>query len=141
MNLPAVSAMRDEFEKIAEQKWGPQERAAVNGVKKPPAAPQLTGLARMKAMAGQPIEQFNLGGRKLLTKLSKAKLASLVHPAVDLAGLGILAVPSVKELRDKKTKPHDRSKAKWELAGLGTLAGVSGHELASGLKKHWKKAV
>lgn len=40
--------------------------------------------------------------------------------ASEIAGLGMLAVPSVQHLRGKDMS--ENSKSKWELAGLGTLA-------------------
>lgn len=46
----------------------------------------------------------------------------------ELAGLGVLAAPSVQELRHKPMK--ESTKAGLEVAGLGTLAAPYAHDLA-----------
>lgn len=50
------------------------------------------------------------------------KAASVGHAAVDIAGLGILAAPSLKHDMKESTK------RKYEIAGLGTLAAGVAHE-------------
>lgn len=67
--------------------------------------------------------------RAVASGMIHAKLASFVHPAADLAGLGMLGVPVAKTLRDPNASAKERSHAKWEAAGLGTLGAVSGHNL------------
>lgn len=73
---------------------------------------------------------------------SSEKTAAFIGPAADLAGLGILAVPGIKTLRDKGSTAKEKNHAKWETAGLGTLAaGVAvndRHELAEGAKNFMK---
>lgn len=52
---------------------------------------------------------------------------TLTHGA-ELAGLGILAVPSAQKFRKihaKDTTPEEKKNAKYELAGLGVLAAPS----------------
>lgn len=61
------------------------------------------------------------------------KIASfLANPKTDLAGLGILAAPSVHTMFDKKEKKKEKTKAGFELAGLGVLGA---HTLAT-MGKH-----
>lgn len=71
------------------------------------------------------------------------KSAAFIGPASDLAGLGMLAVPGIKTLRDPHASAKEKNHAKWESAGLGTLAaGVAvndRHELAEGAK-HFRQA-
>jgi hypothetical protein len=63
------------------------------------------------------------------------KHASFIHPAADLAGLGMLGVPVAKTLRDPDASAKERSHAKWEAAGLGTLGAVSSHNLWQAVRK------
>jgi hypothetical protein len=52
---------------------------------------------------------------------------ALTHGA-ELAGLGLLAVPSAQKLRkihSKETSPEEKRNAKYELGGLGVLAAPS----------------
>jgi len=66
------------------------------------------------------------------------KISAFIGPAADLAGLGMLAVPGIKTLRDKGATAKEKNHAKWESAGLGTLAGGVAindrHEIAEGAK-------
>jgi hypothetical protein len=74
-------------------------------------------------------------GENALSSLrSKIKQASATA-AIELAGLGTLAAPSVQALRGKPMKEHTKEKV--ELAGLGILAAPYVKELA---EKGWKKA-
>lgn len=51
------------------------------------------------------------------------KIASLFHsPKADLAGLGLLGVPVVDKLTDRKSSKKEKAMAGVEGAGLGTLA-------------------
>jgi hypothetical protein len=62
------------------------------------------------------------------------KHASMGAHAIELAGLGILARPSVQELRGKQMSEH--SKHMHEIGGLGVLAAPSAYELGkAGLGK------
>lgn len=63
------------------------------------------------------------------------KLASFGAHAAELAGLGVLARPSVNHLRGKEMS--ERSKALHETAGLGILAAPSAYEMG---KKLFTKA-
>lgn len=56
------------------------------------------------------------------------KMGSAAAHAIELAGLGMLAKPSVDEYRDQPMS--HKSKAIWELLGLGTLAAPSAYTLA-----------
>jgi hypothetical protein len=56
---------------------------------------------------------------------------TLSHGA-ELAGLGVLAAPSIGELRRPNTEPREKNKARAEVAGLGILAAPS----AMSLGKH-----
>lgn len=64
--------------------------------------------------------------RAQIAKENKEKKSSAGHALVDIAGLGILAKPSLDEARGKHV--NEKTKAKMELAGLGTLAGGVAHE-------------
>jgi hypothetical protein len=56
------------------------------------------------------------------------KIADAGHVA-ELAGLGILAAPSIKNLVDPKASKKEKSHAKFETAGLATLAAPSAYKL------------
>lgn len=62
-----------------------------------------------------------------------SKQASALLHATELAGLGTLGVPSVRELQGKPMSEHGKSKA--ELAGLGILAIPSAVATAKAGKK------
>lgn len=65
----------------------------------------------------------------------------LTHGA-ELAGLGVLAVPSykrLKKIRQPETSPQERSDAKHELAGLGILAAPSAIHLAHSAYKRLRR--
>jgi hypothetical protein len=49
------------------------------------------------------------------------KVGSIIHPAVDITGLGLLAARPLHHLLHSRN-PESVRDAKWELAGLGTLA-------------------
>ena len=66
---------------------------------------------------------------------SKDKSASA---GMELAGLGVLATPSVKTLMDRKADKKEKSHAKFETAGLGILAAHPAYEI--GKKLLTKKA-
>lgn len=55
-----------------------------------------------------------------------AKLSSVGHAAVDIAGLGILARPTVQKMRGKEVS--EKSEHLHEIGGLGTLAAGVAHE-------------
>lgn len=59
------------------------------------------------------------------------KQSSLMVPALETAGLGILAKPSIDTLRDPNAEAKERSHAKYELGGLGVLAAHPAYELAN----------
>ena len=64
----------------------------------------------------------------------------LTHGA-ELAGLGVLAVPSAQKLRKiraAETPPEERRAAKYELAGLGVLAAPSAIHLGHSAWKHFR---
>lgn len=54
------------------------------------------------------------------------------HSAVDIAGLGILAAPTIQKMRGKPMSERGTHAA--ELGGLGVLAGSSAHKIYSGMK-------
>lgn len=60
------------------------------------------------------------------------KQASAFGHVAELGGLGLLAVPSVREMLGKKVS--DKSKHRFELAGLGVLAAPSVLSLMKGIK-------
>ena len=78
-----------------------------------------------------------------LDELRGIKLAAFIGPAADLAGLGVLAVPGLKTLRNKDSTATEKNHAKWESAGLGLLGGSvvanDRHEIAEGAG-HFMKA-
>jgi len=64
----------------------------------------------------------------------------LTHGA-ELAGLGILGVPSAQKLRkirSAETSPEEKRTAKYELAGLGVLAAPSAIHLGHAAWKHFR---
>lgn len=67
------------------------------------------------------------------------KAASIGAHAAELAGLGILAKPSIDEMRGKHV--DERKKAKMEVAGLGVLAAPSAHELAKSTSQTYRSAL
>jgi hypothetical protein len=96
------------------------------------ALTKLGGLGVGKALVG--------GATKLLGPASRAgkflgQHGGTIGHGIELGGLGMLAAPSVGELR-RSQDPHERFKAKAELAGLGTLAITPGAALAGHLLGH-----
>jgi len=61
------------------------------------------------------------------------------HSAVDIAGLGILAAPTIQKMRGKEMSEKGTHAA--ELGGLGVLAGSSAHKIYSGMRDAAKGAV
>ena len=59
------------------------------------------------------------------------KLANLGVAGAELAGLGVLARPSVKDLRNPAMDQTHKSHAKYELAGLGILGAHPAYEIGS----------
>ncbi len=57
--------------------------------------------------------------------------ASNISHGAELAGLGILAKPSIDEMRGKQV--DDKTKARTEVAGLGVLAAPSAYNLGKHL--------
>lgn len=60
------------------------------------------------------------------------------HSVVDIAGLGILAAPTVQKMRGKEMSEKGTHAA--ELGGLGVLAGSSAHKIYSGMRDAAKGA-
>ena len=60
------------------------------------------------------------------------------HSVVDIAGLGMLAAPTVQKMRGKEMSEKGTHAA--ELGGLGVLAGSSAHKIYSGAKKAYQAA-
>src|SRR5512144_454582 len=69
--------------------------------------------------------------------MEKLAVGALGH-ATELAGLGILAKPSIDKIRGKEV--DERKAAKYETAGLGVLALPSAVELAHKAVTKMKKA-
>lgn len=61
----------------------------------------------------------------------KAKAASSLTHGLEVAGLGILGKPSLDALRDSNSTDKEKRHAKYEVAGLGTLAAHPIYELGS----------
>jgi hypothetical protein len=55
------------------------------------------------------------------------------HSLVDIAGLGVLAAPTIQKVRGKEMS--DKGTHAAELGGLGMLAGTSAHKIYSAAKK------
>ena len=53
--------------------------------------------------------------------------------AAEIAGLGVLAAPSVSTLMDSKESKKEKNHARFETAGLGVLAAHPAYEMAKGL--------
>jgi len=66
------------------------------------------------------------------------ELEKISSAGLELAGLGVLAAPSVKTLMDPSAKKKEKSHAKFETAGLGLLAAHPAYEI--GKKLLTKKA-
>lgn len=60
------------------------------------------------------------------------KKANALHHAAEVAGLGLLAVPTIQKMRGKKIS--DKAQHRFELGGLGVLAAPAIHALAKGAK-------
>jgi len=65
---------------------------------------------------------FNKGFMKAAGAMDFIKTPAVGH-AAEVAGLGLLAVPSIQKLRNKPMKEHNA--AKFDAAGLGVLAAPS----------------
>jgi hypothetical protein len=65
------------------------------------------------------------------------KRASGWGTAAELGGLGTLAIPSIQELRGKPM--DEKTKARLEVLGLGTLAAPYAGQVAKGAKTLAKK--
>ena len=73
------------------------------------------------------------------------KISSAGHAAVDIAGLGMLAAPTLsRHFGGEKGEWSEKNKRRSELAGLGTLAAGVAHEhrgdFANAAKKGWGAA-
>lgn len=119
-------------------------RAVASGVLHSKLANYVTDVARRASQAGKlrPPASACIGAngnpalKASIQQALKQKLASpFLHPGVELAGLGMLGAPVAKTLRDPQVSAKERSHAKWEAAGLGTLGAVSGHELWQAARK------
>ena len=62
------------------------------------------------------------------------KISSAWHNPAEIAGLGVLAVPGIKTLRDPNASAKEKSHAKWETAGLGALAIPAAHNMYTAAK-------
>jgi len=87
---------------------------------------KLVGKGAKGLLAAGSVAGVGYGAKKLYDHY---KQASLVVPALENLGLGILAVPSAKTLMDTNASDHDKSHAKYELAGLGVLGADPTYEL------------
>jgi hypothetical protein len=65
----------------------------------------------------------------LMNELRKIKTASLTQAGLEVGGLGVLAHPSYKTLKDPTSSRKEKKHAKFELAGLGVLAAYPAYEL------------
>lgn len=75
-------------------------------------------------------------GPKLLRMMGKKASVGALGHATELAGLGVLAKPSIDRLRGKEV--DERKASKYEVAGLGILAAPSAISLAHSAYKHLK---
>lgn len=69
-----------------------------------------------------------------------AKQAAIIHPAIDLAGLGILAKRPFEHLRHSQD-PEAIRDAKWELGGLGVLAAPAAYDVGKALHEALRQRV
>lgn len=88
----------------------------------------MNQLARRVAQAGKLRPP---PGTPMPIRLGNIKTAGLGVAGAELAGLGVLGVPSVKTLRDPSASAKEKNHAKWELGGLGVLAAHPAYETAS----------
>lgn len=101
-----------------------------------------SGLGTAAALGGAALTAGAIGaGVHHLIKKHKEKTSGAGHAAVDIAGLGILAAPTLAKMRGKPMK--DKTKDRTELAGLGTLAAGVAHDhrqdFANAAKSGWGK--
>jgi hypothetical protein len=97
-------------------------------------AGKATGIAA--PVAGMMMAGNNKPG--LMNPLTQNKMGSIIHPVVDLAGLGILGMRPYHHMMHS-TDPEEKRDAKFELAGLGTLAAPSALEVGSAGVQKLKK--
>lgn len=69
----------------------------------------------------------------VFSSMGRAMGHPLASPGLDLAGLGVLAVPSAQTLANTRASQTERNHAKWELGGLGVLAAHPAWELGHSL--------
>jgi hypothetical protein len=126
-------AFSDEFEKIAKEGFSKGERAAI-AASLPFQAAGIgneirhlvkgthAGKAGNALLAIGPATLAAVGAHHALKK----KEASVGHAAVDIAGLGVLAAPTIAKKMGKPMSEKNKDRA--ELGGLGMLAGGVAHE-------------
>lgn len=78
---------------------------------------KYAGLGNMAVGAGQKLMG---AGSRVGQFIGRNK--DVIGHGAEVAGLGVLAAPSISEVRNPNTPPNDRKKSKAELAGLGILA-------------------
>jgi hypothetical protein len=94
------------------------------------AKPEFIAAAKAHDPSGSALKKLyhmaNEGARSAVAG-TKIKVGSSAAHAIELAGLGILARPSIQKMRGKDMDDH--SAHMHELAGLGVLAAPSAYEL------------
>lgn len=105
--------------------------ALIGALEDPRKQQEIDDLIDLKEKKAQVITQIHVGS--FFDELEKISSAGL-----ELAGLGVLAAPSVKTLTDSKASKKEKSHAKFETAGLGILAAHPAYEI--GKKLLTKKA-
>lgn len=91
----------------------------------------LAGVKKLAPAVGGVMHQGGNPLRAAASGLIHAKFASLGAHAAELAGLGVLARPSLNHLRGKEMT--ERQKGVHEVAGLGILAAPSAYGLGKSL--------
>lgn len=70
-------------------------------------------------------EMFKSFGEELGSITKQASKADAFLAVGEILGLSLLAKPSMDILKNPKAKKIDKKHAKWEVAGLGTLAAAT----------------
>ena len=140
MHTATWLAFHDELEKLAvSEKW--VMRKAFNAAKKNPVGlgsrldrlTSKTGISPQAHLKRTLAADAAVQGRIAAEHGPKTKKAGLGAGALDVAGLGMLAAPTVQKMRGKPMS--DKNKDRTELAGLGVLGGSVAAEHAHDAKK------
>lgn len=118
----------DEFSKIAAHWLQEAEQALAHKVMKTPGA-----LAKATPAARKDVFRAMDNSARLVPGKTVTKVGSVGAHAAELAGLGMLAAPTIQKMRGKPMSEKNKDRA--ELGGLGVLAAPSALSLGKHLLK------